>query len=306
MITFYKTAGNTLKKLEQPESGCWISVVEPTEEEISSLITDYKLDSGFVRSSLDEEESSRVELEDDQTLIIVDTPVAETQSENTLVYYTMPVGIIITEEYVFTVSLKQNAILSEIAGGAIKNLQTNLKTRFVLQMLLRITARFLQYLKQIDKISYLMEQQLHGSMKNKELIQLLGLEKSLVYFSTSLKANDVTLERIHRGRVIKLYEEDQDLLDDLLIEIKQAIEMASIYSGILSGMMDAFASVISHNLNTVMWRLTVITIIMAIPTMVFSFYGMNTDLPFPYTWVPVAIAVVLTTVVSIILLKSKK
>ncbi|MFT3952159.1 MAG: magnesium transporter CorA family protein [Oscillospiraceae bacterium] len=306
MIMFYKTIGNALVALDAPAPGCWISVTEPTEAEIRSLIEEYGLDSGFVRSSLDEEESSRVEIEDDQTLIIVDTAVAETQSENTVVYYTMPVGIITTEHYVFTVSLRQNSVLSEIAGGAVRNLQTHLKTRFVLQCLLRITARFLQYLKQIDKISYQMEQQLHGSMKNKELIQLLGLEKSLVYFSTSLKANDVTLERILRGRVIKLYEEDQDLLEDVLIEVKQAIEMANIYSGILSGMMDAFASVISHNLNTVMWRLTVITIIMAIPTMVFSFFGMNTKLPISNTWMAMGIAVVLTGVISMILLKSKK
>ena len=137
-------------------------------------------------------------------------------------------------------------------------------------------------------------------------MQLLGLEKSIVYFSTSLKANDVTLEKINRGRVIKLYEEDQDLLDDVLIEIKQAIEMASIYDSILHGMVDAFASVISNNVNTVMWRLTVITIIMAIPTIVFSFYGMNTDLPLPYTWFATLAAVVLTVIVSIVLLKKKK
>lgn len=307
MINFYKTVDNIVVKLDEPTQGCWISVVEPTDEEIRILIDVYKLDSGFVKSSLDEEESSRVEIEDDQTLIIVDCAAAEKQAENTMLYVTMPMGIILTQDYVFTVSLKDNIVLSEMASGLIKNVYTNMKTRFVLQLLLRIATKFLQCLKQIDKISSQMEKQLHGSMKNKELIQLLELEKSLVYFSTSLKADDVTLEKIHRGRVIKLYEDDQDLLEDVLIEVKQAIEMANIYSGILAGMMDAFSSIISNNMNISMKRLTIITIIMAIPTMVFSFYGMNTtDLPLPVTWFPFVLSLIATAIIAVILLRKEK
>lgn len=307
MINFYKTVDNVVVKLDEPTQGCWISVVEPTDEEIRTLIDVYRLDSGFVKSSLDEEESSRVEIEDDQTLIIVDCAAAEKQAENTMLYVTMPMGIILTQDYVFTVSLKDNIVLSEMASGLIKNVYTNMKTRFVLQLLLRIATKFLQCLKQIDKISSQMEKQLHGSMKNKELIQLLELEKSLVYFSTSLKADDVTLEKIHRGRVIKLYEEDQDLLEDVLIEVKQAIEMANIYSGILAGMMDAFSSIISNNMNISMKRLTIITIIMAIPTMVFSFYGMNTtDLPLPVTWFPFVLSLIATAIIAVILLRKEK
>lgn len=307
MITYYKTCSNSVQIIDQPQIGSWISVVEPTQEEIDILIDKFGLDTGFVKSSLDEEESSRVEIEDNQTLIIVDTPYAETQTEDTILYYTLPIGIIITESYVFTISLKDNPVLTDLSSGVVKGLQTNLKTRFVLQLLLRITARFLFCLKQIDKISNAMEKQLHGSMQNRELIQLLGLEKSLVYFSTSLKADDVTLEKILRGRVIKLYEEDQDLLEDVLIELKQAIEMANIYSGILKGMMDAFASVISNNQNIVMWRLTLVTIIMAIPTMIFSFYGMNTTgLPVAHTWFPTTVSLVATAVIAFFLLKKKK
>lgn len=307
MITYYKTCSNALTVTDEPQIGSWISVVEPTQEEIDKLIDEFGLDTGFVKSSLDEEESSRVEIEDNQTLIIVDTPYAETQAENTILYYTLPIGIVITESYVFTISSKDNPVLTDLSSGVVKGLQTNLKTRFVLQLLLRITARFLQCLRQIEKISSALEQQLHGSMQNRELIQLLGLEKSLVYFTTSLKADDVTLEKILRGRVIKLYEEDQDLLEDVLIEVKQAIEMANIYSGILSGMMDAFASVTSNNLNMVMWRLTTITIIMAIPTMIYSFYGMNTTgLPVAHTWFPTLISVIITGVVAFFLLKKKK
>ncbi len=306
MIKYYKTVGNSLELLEKATAGCWISVTAPDPEEIDFLISQFNLDAGFVRSSLDEEERSHVEIEDEQTLIIVDATVSDMQKSDPSLVYTLHIGIILTDDYVFTISSKENSTITEIESGAVKNMQTNMKTRFVLQCLLKITAKFLMSLKQIEKLSYSLEQQLQGALKNQELIQLLGLEKSLVYFSTSLKANDVTLEKINRGRVIKLYEEDQDLLEDVLIDVKQAIEMTSIYSGILSGMMDAFASVISNNLNMVMWRLTVITIILAIPTMVFSFYGMNTDLPLPYTWFASLVAIVLTLVVSIVLLKKKK
>ncbi|MGN0676446.1 MAG: magnesium transporter CorA family protein [Ruminococcus sp.] len=307
MIKFYKTFENKIREINSPVTGCWVSVTDPTPQEIKELIDDYGLDSGFVKSSLDDEETSRIEREDNQTLIIVDSPVSEVDEEKTLLFYTIPIGIIITEDYVFTISVKASRIIEEATGGIIKNLSTNLKTRFVLQLLLRIITLFLIYLKQIDKISSRAEQELHDAMKNKLIMQLLELEKSLVYFSTSLKANEVTIEKIYRGRVIKLYDDDQDLLEDVLIEIKQAIDMSNIYSSILSSMMEAFSSVISNNLNFVMWRLTVITVIMAIPTMVYSFYGMNTTgLPMAVTWFPSVLSVVLTLIVAFLLLKMKK
>ena len=209
--------------------------------------------------------------------MIVDYPSAEEDDnldENTLLYTTLPLGVVIMKGYVITISLYENLSIEDMANGRIKGMNTDMKTRFLLLLLLRISQRFL-YLRQIDRISSRTEQRLHQSMKNKELIQMLGLEKSLVYFSTSLKTDEVTLNKIMRGKLIKLYEEDQDILEDVLIEIHQAIEMCNIYSNILSGTMDAFASVISNNLNIVMKILTVITIVMAIPNIIFSFYGMN-------------------------------
>ena len=309
MMHFFKTINGKLCTLEQAEPGCWVSVYEPTQEEIAALTTEYGLDVGFVRSSLDEEESSRVEREDKQTLIIVDSAVAEKQKESdTLVYYTVPLGIINTENYVFTISLRRNQILAAIADGAVPNVHTQMKTRFILQILMRISAGFVTYLKQIDKISYSMEQQLSGAMKNHELVQLMGLEKSLVYFSTSLKANLTTIEKIQRGRVVKLYEEDEDLMDDVTIEFKQAIEMASIYTGILTAMMDAFSYVIANNQNSVMWRLTIITVIIEIPNIIFGFYGMNTTtLPLRTSWIfPFLIALVLSIVTALILLPRRR
>ena len=279
MLEFYKTYGTVTKKLEQPEPGCWISAVAPTQEDIDFLTNKIGVLPEFIKSSLDEEESSHIDYDDDenQTLVIVDYPSAEEDDnldENTLLYTTLPLGVVI------------------------------MKTRFLLLLLLRISQRFLIYLRQIDRISSRTEQRLHQSMKNKELIQMLGLEKSLVYFSTSLKTDEVTLNKIMRGKLIKLYEEDQDILEDVLIEIHQAIEMCNIYSNILSGTMDAFASVISNNLNIVMKILTVITIVMAIPNIIFSFYGMNVSgLPYPEWWFPTAVAAICCIIATLIFKK---
>lgn len=309
MMHYYKTEDGRLRSLEAAEPGCWVSVYEPTQEEIRALTEDYGLDVGFVRSCLDDEESSRIEREGDQTLIIVDTAVSEKQKKNdTQTYYTVPLGIINTADRVFTISLHKNQVLAAIAEGAVPTLQTQMRSRFILQVLMRISAGFVIYLKQIDKISYSLEQQLSGAMKNQEIVQLMGLEKSLVYFTTSLKANLVTIEKIQRGRAVKLYPEDEDLMDDVAIEFRQAVEMASIYSGILSAMMDAFSYVIANNQNSVMWRLTIITVIIEVPNIIFAFYGINTTtLPFYQSWVyPFLISVVLTAVVAFVLLKFRK
>lgn len=306
MLNYYMTINNTVCRIDEFTEGCWVNAVSPTPQEVNFMIDELKLDRDFVNAALDEEESSRIEIEDEQTLIIIDTPMAMTEGHNTLVYTTMPVGIIITRTSIVTVCLNEVSAITDIANGFVKNVQTTMKTRFLLSILLRVAQSFLIRLKHINKMSTQMENLLHKSMKNKELFQLLGFEKSLVYFSTSLKANEITLEKILRGRVIKLYEEDQDLLEDVLIEFKQAIEMSNIYSSILSGTMDAFASIISNNLNIVMKVLTIITTLMAIPTMIFSFYGMNVNgLWLPYSWFPLALSMVLTIVAGIFLFKKK-
>lgn len=303
MLQFFKTIDNQLSAVTVPESGCWISAIAPTESEIETL-TSLGIDSGFVRAALDEEEASRIEQENGQVLVIVDLPIAQKEEEKTIVYSTMPMGIIITDKNIITVCLRENSVVSELEQGIVRGVQTHLRTQFVLLILLRIVTRFVQYLKQIDKISSYSEKQLHKTMRNKELIQLLSLEKSLVYFSTSLKANEVTLEKIHRGRIIRLYEEDEDLLEDVLVEVRQAVEMCGIFTNILSNTMDAFSSIINNNLNIVMKILTSLTVLMAIPTMISGFWGMNVhDLPFPSFWFPVSLAAVLTGLVALILMK---
>ena len=304
MLNFYKTINNRIEEISAMEEGCWVSAIAPTEDEVSFLVNTLRIDPDFVRSALDEEEASRVDTDDENnTLVIVDVPIAEGQKEdNTIVYSTIPMAIIYTPQQVVTISLKTNSIIEEFRQGVVKNLQTAQKTQILLKLLLRIATRFLQYLKQIDKLSTTTESLLHKMMRNKEIIQLLNLEKSLVYFSTSLKSNEVTLEKIMRGRIIKLYEEDEDLLGDVIIEIKQAIEMCSIYSNTLSGTMDAVSSIISNNLNNVMKVLTSLTIIMTIPNIIFGMYGMNVSgLPFPTFGAAFAMAAVLMLIGTIIL-----
>lgn len=304
MISYYKTINGKIAQLEEPENDCWINVVAPTDEEKQELVKRYEIETDFLRSALDEEESSHIDSEDGKTLVVIDVPVSE-KNEGSIIYSTVPLAIIFLERHIITVSSKDNPVIQEFSEGVVRNVQTNLKTQFVLHIFYRIANRFLQYLKQIDKISGSVENELRKSMRNKELIQLMDLEKSLVYFSTSLKSNEVTLEKILRGRFIKLYDEDQDLLEDVLIEVKQAIEMANIYLNILSGTMDAFASIISNNLNIVMKVMTSISILMAIPTMIFSFYGMNVDLPL-VSWgigMPMLLSIIATLVAGVLLRK---
>lgn len=308
MLEFYKTFENKTVKIDQPEYGCWINAVSPTEEEKNFLIEEMGIVPEFVKSSLDEEESSHLDYDEDnnQTLVIVDYPSAEDKADgfDTLQYTTLPLGIVIMKGYIVTISLYENYNIDDMAKGKVRGIDTNLKTRFLLLLLLRISQRYLIYLRQIDRLSSRTEHRLHKSMQNKELIQMLGLEKSLVYFSTSLKTDEITLNKIMRGKPIKLYDEDQELLDDVMIEIHQAIEMCNIYSNILSGTMDAFASVISNNLNIVMKILTVITIVMSIPNIIFSFYGMNvTGLPVPVWWFPTLLAIIACIIATIIFIK---
>ncbi len=304
MLTINKTISGRMTALDCLEEGCWINLTHPNEEELQVVTDLLHVEPDFLRAALDEEETSRIDVEEGQTLIIVDTPVIE-KSDTAVVYSTAPLGIIVTENNIITVSLRESSVIRDFEDGLVRGVHTHKKTSFILHILLRVAKRYLQYLKQIDKIYNHMERQLHKSQRNKELLQLMDLEKSLVYFNTSLKANEVTLEKILRGRIVTLYEEDQDLLEDVLIEVRQAIEMANIYSSIISRMMDAFASVISNNLNVIMKVLTSITILLTIPNIIFSFYGMNVaGLPWDqFFWVPIVIAVVLILVVGYILKK---
>lgn len=307
MLDIFKSIDDTLFTLEEIEDGAWINLVDPTPEELDRIEDELSVDRDFLRAALDEEETARLESENDQVLILVDTPYVE-KTDDHIIYETLPLGIIITDKNIITVCLKNSILLDQFEKNSIRTFYTYKKYRFLYQILYKNAQRYLLYLRQIDRMSNYVEKQLHQSMKNKELIQLLDLEKSLVYITTSLSANQVVLEKILRINIIKKYSEDEDLLEDVIIENKQAIEMANIYSGILSGTMDAFASIISNNLNIVMKLLTSLTIMMAIPTMFSSFFGMNvSNMPFSNSpfgfWIVLGISVFTAIIVGIVLLK---
>lgn len=278
MLSIYKTLNDELISLDRFEDGIWVNLVNPDEDELSKVITELGVENEFLRAALDEEERARIEHDNDQFLILVDVPVID-KDGNINLYSTIPMGIILMKQAIVTICLRDNTIIKDFEKKRIKSFYTYYKTRFVFQMLYKNAEQYLQYLKYIDKASSRIEKDLHKSMKNKELIQLLKLEKSLVYFSTSLKANEVVLEKLLKHDNVKKYPDDTDLLEDVIIENKQAIEMANIYSSILTGIMGAFASVISNNVSIVMKFLASVTIVMAIPTMVASFFGMNVGIP---------------------------
>lgn len=305
MIEIYKTIDGRIQPIDEYDKNCWINMIDPTTEEISQISTQYGVEEDFLRAALDKEEISRVEMDEDYncSLITFDVPTMITDSED-LTYETYPIGIIETPQSVITVCLYDNEILKEIAENKVRYTFTNLRTRFILQILYKCATRYLYYLRLINKKSQEVEYKLHQSTKNIYLFQMMELEKSLVFFSTSLKTNQMVIDKLQRGRVLKLYEDDKELLEDLAIELDQGIEMCSIYSNILSGQMDAFASIISNNLNIVMKVLTAVTILMTIPQIVSSFYGMNVSgLPFPTTGAVVIITIVITLITAFILYK---
>lgn len=310
MITIYLSDGGRMLEQDQICPGAWIHLCDPSEKEIGRVCAQLHVDPDLVRAALDEEERSRIEMEDDEnsTLILVDTPLVQNEGHS-FVYSTIPFGIVLTPGNVITVCLRETALPRAFMEGLVKGCSTKKFKRLALQMLYRNASLFLFYLRQVDKASTRVENELHISMKNKELIQMLGLEKSLVYFSTSLKSNEIVLEKLLRMDFVKDYPEDTDLLEDVIIENKQAMEMSGIYRDILSGTMDAFASVISNNLNIVMKLLAAVTIILTVPTIVSSLWGMNVPVPFegnPFGfWIVLGVAV-LATLAAILLARHKR
>lgn len=277
MITIYKNHENKLVLMEKPMPGCWIKAINPTPSEIEQLQA-IGIPNDYITYPLDLDERSRTERENGELLIILRIPHFQGETSD-IPYITVPLGIIVTEQYLVTVCKYENDILQEFANGRIKGLIIAKRLRFVLRLLLHTASKYLGYLREINKVVDTLEDQLQESTRNREVLELLKYQKSLTYFTTALKSNELMMERLQRSQLFKTYPEDEDLLDDVLTENQQAIEMTNISSNILSSMMDAFASIISNNLNSVMKLLASITIVLSLPTMVASFYGMNVHLP---------------------------
>lgn len=285
MLNVFKNDAENFQELtlQNAVKGSWIKCIRPSTEELNTVaqVTGAPLD--FLKAALDEEERSRIELEDRYILVLTDIPVMFSQTN----YDTLPLGIIISEDHIITVCLEDNPVISEFNLDTLRNFNTAKRTRFLFQILYKSATYYLKYLKQINKRTDQIEIDLRKSMKNQEIFQLMDLQKALTYFTASLRSNGVVMDRLLRLRsnsqsqhLIKMYEEDEDLLEDVIIENNQAIQMVEMYTNILSSMTDAFASIISNNLNMVMKFLASMTIILAVPTMVFSLWGMNVPVPF--------------------------
>lgn len=301
---------NKFEEISEFKKGSWINLVTPSEAEIKKVCESIQIQDDFIRDALDFEEKARIDTEEDDNtiLFVVDVPIIEKNDESDA-YTTMPLGmIVVRDDFFITVSLRKNKIIESFEKRKIKNFHTYKKTRFIFQILYLNSSYFLTYLKQINKETEIAEYILKNSMKNKELLKLLTLEKGLVYFTTSLKSNEIVMERTMKGKIVKLYDEDEDILEDAIIENRQAIEMANIYRDILNGTMDAYASIISNNLNSVMKTLTSITIVLAVPTMISSFWGMNVELPLqnnPFGFIIMVLISLVTTLLVTWLLKKK-
>nr|MBP3598659.1 magnesium transporter CorA family protein [Eubacterium sp.] len=305
MLQLYKTVEDEFQILDEISEGCWVALTKPTHEELYRVAEETGIDVDDLRAPLDDEERSRIEQEADYVVVLVDIPSVDEKER----YVTIPLGIYMTKKLIVTVCLEETPVLKAFMNNRVKEFFTFKRTRFVFQILYRNATSYLRYLRIMDRRSEQIEEKLIVSQKNKELMELLQLEKSLVYFTTSLRSNEIVLEKLLRTEKVKKYPEDEDLLEDVIVENKQAIEMANIYSGILSETRDAFASVISNNLNVVMKFLSTVTIVLSIPTMIASFFGMNfINIPLgqnPQGFYIVSASAVVLTVVIVSIFKKK-
>lgn len=300
MFKIYKTdtAGRT-KEIQQIEKGCWIHLTNPSEKEKQYIVDNLNIDIDFLRDALDDEEIGRIDKDDDGVKLFVDIPV-NTKKNSKDIYSTVPLGIMIMEDYFVTVCLEETVVMNEFIHGKVKNFHTYMRTRFVLQILSQTSLYYLQYLKRINRQIETLELSLRKSMKNNELLILLELQKSLIYFSTSLETKTLIIERLLSGSYLKVYKDDKELLEDVKIENRQAIKMTQIYTKILGNIMNGFSSIISNNVNHVVKMLTAITIVITLPMIIGTYYGMNVALPMQDHPQAFNIIMILSAAVSIV------
>ncbi len=304
MVTIFKKAERGLEQIDDLVPGTWIHLVDPQREEVERLLSAVGVPEDFLLAALDLDEMARTDREDGTTLIILRVPFFFGKEED-IPYKTVPFGIILTPGYLITICKYHTAIAQDLLGYRVKELYTSKHSRLVLQMLLVTAQRYLSYVRHIDAATDAVEKRLQRSLRNEEVLELLKYQKSLVYFTTGLKSNALMMQRLQKSGLFSRYEEDEDLLEDVLTENSQALEMTTISENILSQMMDAFASIISNNLNVVMKFLAAITIVVSVPTLIASIYGMNVDLPFQGSamafWLIMGVALLLALGVLLIL-----
>jgi len=304
MLSIYKTTEQGLGKIEMIANGAWVNVVDPTSEEIEKLIN-WGMDMDYINYSLDQDEMPRMERDEEYTFILLRIPIYQPDSD--VPYNTVPLGIMILGNRIITVCRYDSDIFKVLTNGKYRLMKTGKRYRLALYIFLETSGRYLNLLREINRATELVEDQLQKSTRNREVLELLKYQKSLTYFATALRSNEVMMERVQKTQMFNYYEEDQDLLQDVLTENQQAIQMTSIATEILSGMMDAFASIISNNLNAVMKALAALTIVLNMPAIVAAFYGMNVALPgeshpFAFLFV-IGLSLALTSVATFIFYK---
>lgn len=312
MITYWQQENGRLLKKEKEELdfqlNTWVDARSVARDDIRILEEDFHIEQEHILDILDPDELSRIEREDDYILTIARIPVFAPSGD--ISYFTAPLGIVVVGRFIITICWTDCEMLKDIATNRMKGLNLADFPAFIVKILSRADTMFLRYLKEINRRSTSIQNELQQSVKNNELIQLLNLEKSLEFFTTSLKSNQLLLEKLRKTRILTFDSDDRDWLEDVEIDNRQAIEMTDTYSNILAGMVDAFASVISNNLNIVMKKLTTISLIMMVPTFITSFFGMNVPLPFSQSgWIGIIaislICLVAAMVAAQVLLKDK-
>lgn len=305
------TGGGAMRQIDGFEKNCWIDMINPDDVECDRISALTGVPEDMIKAALDDNERARTEFDDGCSMFVVDCPLIE-ESEGGDSYTTLPLALIYNERCVITVCLKGNTVLKDFITGR-ETVFTEKPLHFVLSFMLGNAKRFLYCLKQIDRKTRRIQGEMSRTMRNSEIIQLLDLQNSLVYFSTSLNSNSRVHEKLYKVEGAAAREELLDLYEDAIIEAKQAIETCNIYKNILSVTMDAYGSVISNNANDTMRKLTIITIILAIPTMIAGFWGMNMTVPFQtqegdtstlWFWIVIAATAVLTIAIALVILKS--
>lgn len=314
MVKYFVSGGdNKLAQVQAFEQLCWVDMVNPTDDEVDDVVEVTGVSEDMIKAALDEEEPARTEFDEGNSMFVVDCPIIE-ESESGDTYSTLPLAIIYNKKCIITVCLKGNPVLKDFITGRIK-VFCDKPVAFILNFMYGNAKRFLYCLKQIDRKAHRVQAELGRTLKNEEILQLLELENSLVYFSTSLNSNYKVHEKLSKVEAVATREDYQDLFDDMVIESSQAIEMCKIYKDILSVSMDAYGSVISNNANDTMKKLTVITILLAIPTMIAGFWGMNVPVPWQiqdgdtstlWFWLIIIATFILTAAVAFVLVKSMK
>lgn len=311
MVKYYRTDNQIIEEQDKVDDGVWVQMINPTVSESKEIAELLNVDIEDIQAALDEEESSRIELQDGYTLILVDIPTTEIRHEKQS-YTTIPLGIILTQDVIVTICTEDTLVLQNFMRGRVREFSTKKKLRFVYQILYRTASMYQSNLRTIDKKRTEIEERVGKDTEDVDLIDLHELESTLVYFATSLRANGVVLDRLTRYKRLEQYPEDKELLDDVIVENRQAIEMTSIYRDIINGTRELLSSVIDNRLNNVMKYLTSITIVMAIPTVISGIYGMNVNekwMPFsntPHGFLLICVVTLLICLITLWILKRKK